>query len=356
MDSAELKNYIKENEKIKEILEYCDCHNINDNKDFIRCSLNGKNNNAIGVNKETLYVNDFSNSDLTGDIYYFVMNLKNISFSQCMKELHNLFNLEYNPFNIKKKEKVETIDPLHLFKKIKDNNFDVDIEDLKVYDENILDSFYPYVYEEWIKEGILEPIRKRYCIGFSEKFNRVVIPHRHYETGEIVGVIGRTINELHEELNIPKYFPIIRYSKSNNLYGLFENYFDIQKKKYVVVYEAEKSVMKRSARLDNTGVALGSHSMSLQQAKILKSLNVEIVIAMDNDVKYYDVLKMCENFYPLYNVSFIKDKNEILGKKDSPADTNMKNFDILFKNRIKYDNNWHEMFLKLEDKKNGKKN
>ena len=70
----------------------------------------------------------------------------------------------------------------------------------------------------------------------------------------------------------------------------------------------------------------------------------------------YDILKMCEKFYPLYNISFIKDNFNILKEKDSPADANIDNFNILFKNRIKYDDKWHNVFLKMEDKQNGKKN
>ena len=162
-------------------------------------------------------------------------------------------------------------------------------------------------------------------------------------SGEIVGIIGRTLNELYKELGIPKYFPILKYNKSNNLYGLYENYADIQNKGMCVVYESEKSVIRRSARKDNTGTAICCKNMSKAQAKILKSLNVEIVIALDNDVSLREILETCDMFYPTHKISFIKDKNGILGDKDSPSDTNIGNFNKLLDSRNFYNEEWKKI-------------
>ena len=353
MDALQLKEYISANNKIADILEDLGCHKIdNKDKEWVYASFpDGDNPKGIGLNKENLSFYSFSRN-IKGDIYSLISELKGIEFSEVIRYLHKLLGLKQGRFN--KKKDTEIIDPLALFKKIRAKSNPIDVAELESYEEDILNDFYPAITKDWVcNEGILEPIRCRFNLGFSFKHNRIVIPHLHWETGEIVGIIGRTNNELYKELDIPKYFPIVKYEKSNNLYGLYENYFDIQKAGYVVVYESEKSVVRRCARGDNTGVALCCKSLSKVQERILKSLNVEIIIALDNDVSMKEVLEMCDRFYPLKKVSYIKDKANMLGKKDSPADANLEGFNKLFDSRYKY----NEESVKLLDiiKKKGLK-
>ena len=347
METTELKQYIIDNNKICDILESLECKNIKEKGLFVTASFhNGDNPQGININKENLSFNSFSR-DLKGDIFSLVMYIKDCDFYENIKYLHGILGLKLT--HKKKENKIETFDPLSLFKKIIATRYSQDeIEELNKYGEDVLHDYYPYLTKDWIIEnGIIEPVRKKFDLGYSPKFNRIIIPHRHFETGEIVGIIGRTLNPLYKELDISKYYPIIKYNKSKNLYGLYENYAEIQNKGYVVVYESEKSVVRRSARLDNTGVALGCKNLSKYQLKILKSLNVEIIIALDNDVNLKETLEMCDLFYPSKKVSFIKDKWNILGEKDSPADTNIKNYDKLFKNRNNYNEEWKKILEKL---------
>lgn len=351
MNAQELKKYIIKNNYQKNILIYCDCHSIKKSKNWLRCSLKSKNNNAIGLNLKSLKIKDFSNSDLNGDLFSFIMNIKNISFAETIKEIHNLFNLKYEKYNKKVKNIKKNNDPLSFFKKIrKKSNNNIEIEDLKEYQNNIFDNYIPLLYKDWAKI-ITERTRKKFNIGFSPKKERIIIPHTHYEKGYMCGVIGRTVNELYDKLNIAKYYPIIPYKKSNNLYGLYENYAEIQKAGYVTVFEGEKAVLMRHTRLDSTCVSIGCNEISEQQIKILKSLNVEIVIAFDNDISLYQILKNCEKFYPLYNVSFIKDRWNILDKKDSPADANLKNYKKLFDRRIFYNDKIHKKFIEMKKRR-----
>ena len=77
----------------------------------------------------------------------------------------------------------------------------------------------------------------------------------------------------------------------------------------------------------------------------------EIIIAMDNDVSIWEILNMCEKFWGLRKVSFIRDTNGILGEKDSPVDAHNSDYEKLFKNRIVYDEKLHNRFLKEMKKK-----
>ena len=138
------------------------------------------------------------------------------------------------------------------------------------------------------------------------------------------------------------------YPKQLNLYGLYENYESIQKAGYVIVYEAEKSVLKRDSLNDPTGVALSGHTLSDEQIAILWGLNVEIVFAFDKDISVEEVWHNCNKIYKGKGrkVSYIQDKWDILSAKDSPADACNKKFQFLFENRITYGIEEHKKYLR----------
>ena len=130
----------------------------------------------------------------------------------------------------------------------------------------------------------------------------------------------------------------LHYPKSLNLYGLWENRCEIEKKRYITLFEAEKSVLKRDSRLDPTGSGLSGHTISNEQVSIILGLDIdEVVIAMDNDVDINVVRSLCEKFYLKKKVSYIYDTFGILGEKDSPADVCEEDYNKLFNSRIVYD-------------------
>lgn len=350
MNAYELKEHISQDrDRIIKILENLNCKKIDiKNKDYIYASFpDGDNPKGISLD-ENLNFKSFSRC-AKGDIFSLICNIKEIDFFESVKYLHNLFNLKLE-FNISKSEDEDTVDILSLFREIKNkSSSDFNIEEINTSIDNF--DYLPYINKEWIiKNGILEPIRKRFDLGFSPEQNRIVIPHKNWHNGEIVGIIGRTCNPLYKELDIPKYFPIRKYEKGKNLYGLYENYLEIQRNKIVVIYEAEKSVIRRSARFDNTGVALCCKHITEQQVNIIKSLHCEIVVALDNDCSFREILEVCDRFYPAYKVGFIKPKNKNIGLKDSIADLNNKQYNIEFENRQIYNDKWRDMLETLRKK------
>ena len=144
------------------------------------------------------------------------------------------------------------------------------------------------------------------------------------------------------------------HPKSINLYGLQENYKSIQLAGYVLVYESEKSTLKRHSRKDGTGVSLGSHSLSEDQVKILIGLNVSIIIAYDKDISLRHIRSECEKFYKIRSVYYIYDKHDLLKDKQSPADADNKIFNYLLKYKTQYNENEHVKYIKEE--KNGQTN
>lgn len=353
MTVNELKQYIFENEKIEHALESIGCHHIkyHANKEYYSCAnYDGDNETAINI-KNNSYLNVInwtrpSDFDEMADLITLTQYNKKISFVEAVKYLHSVLGLEFKyQGRVKKKPKIPRF--IQHYKKHMDVNR-INVEEIDVLDEEVLDDYVPYIHIDWFREGVMEWTRKKFGIMYSYRHSRVVIPHRYWLTGDLIGFNMRTTVELWKEIGIKKYFLSPGYNKAINLYGLWENREEIEKAGYVVVVEAEKSVLKRDSVLDHTLVALSGKSMSEEQRRILLGLNVkEIVIALDKDVPLYEVWHMCEKLWqggP--KVSYIHDKFDLLGSKDSPADARMKIYDYLFKYRVLYDESKHREYLK----------
>jgi len=352
----QLKEYIYENDKVEFILEEIGCHNINSTyKKEFRCGLpSHSNKNSVSVKKEpSLKVAVYGSDDeiIRGDIFTLVMNIKEKNFPKSVEYLHKLLGLKYERYKSNKKEE-NNDSPLNIFKKMssKSKGCKVDVSEIEFVDEHFISDYTPNLHESWIREGIISRTARRFNIGYDYDRKRIIIPHRYWQGDEndFIGVIGRTTldDKLVDMLGVPKYFPMKAYPKNINLYGLNENYKSIQETGYVSVFEAEKSTLKRHSRLDETGVGVGSHSLSDEQVKILISLDVEVIICYDQDVSLEHIRSECEKFYGIRKCSYIYDKWGLLGKKDSPADLSNKLYQFMFKYRVRYDEGEHKEYIK----------
>jgi DNA primase len=344
MNAYELKEYISKHNKIEEILLSLGCHSITQNNKETRCALPDKTNpTALRVYNDSLSVRSFASGfEFKGDIYTLVMELRCVNFVKAVGYIADLLGVQRT---YKKKEEKKVKSPSSIFKKkrrYKDQKYEVEI-----FHKEAMRDYIHLPHINFIREGILKKTHDKFSLAFDPRSNRIVIPHRYWagEENDFIGIMGRTIIENHKELGIHKYFPLKRHYKSMNLYGLNENYKEIQEKGYVVIYEAEKSVLKRHTRDDGTGVALCMHEISDEQVAILISLNVEIIVAMDKDIQPLKVWEICDKFYRKRMVSYIKDTKGLIGEKDSPADAHNDDYKTLFNNRYKYDERHHEKYL-----------
>lgn len=359
MQADELKSYIYEHDKVPMILESLGCHHINDksSKEHRAGLPNESNPTKISIKKtETLkskvYLGD--TESLHGDIFTLIMHINKCNFPDSVKYIHNLLGLEYKPQR-KKEEVVKKQSPLDIFKKIKTKYKRFDVKEIEIYSTDIMREYTPNLHLSWLREGILSFTARKFAIGYSYDSKRIIIPERLWcgEPHEFVGIMGRTTIENHELFDIPKYLAIKPYLRTVNLYGLQENYQAIQQLGYVSVHEAQKSVLKRHSRRDESGVAVGSHEISEQQARILLSLDVEIVVVMDKGITRQHIRSLCEKFYGKRKVSYIWDSLDLLKDKEAPADKIDKVYKYLFKNRIVYDEREHKEYLKELEKGKG---
>lgn len=358
MDTTSLKEYIFNNNKVEFVLDKIGCKSIkyHSSKNFYSATnYNGDNTGAVNVyNTKYLLIHNWtreSEFNDVSDIISLVQYNKKCSFVDAVKYLHNILGLELTPY--KKEEKKEKLDPLAIFKNvISRHRAIVDVAEIQAIKEEAINDYVPLLYIDWLREGVMPWAAKKFGLAYSYKYHRVVIPIRYWLDGTLVGFNQRTTVENYEELGIRKYFLTASYRKSLNLYGLWENREEIEDKKTVVICESEKSVLKRYSRNDGTCVALQGKKLSDEQRRIIIGLNVnEVIIALDNDVPIEEVRHICEQFYHIRNVSYVKDRWNLLGDKDAPADAENKVYNFLIKHRVKYDESEHQKYLNSLKKK-----
>lgn len=351
MSADELKDYIIENDNIVQILEALECHDIKEYTDEYRAALpQGTNKTAVCVKKGNLSsVIRNAEGNKAGDIFTLVMNIKGCTFGQANKFIHKTLGIPYK-YTKTSKDEITKVDPLQVFKKVQKRRHYLDVGNIKTYDDSFLSEYVQLPHISWIREGILPFACERFNIGYSYNRKRIVIPERLWSgtDDEYIGISGRTVIDNYEMFDIPKYFKLSdTYPKGFNVYGLNENYKTIQESGYVVVTEAQKSVLKRYSRKDGTCVAIGNCEITEQQVKILISLNVEIILCFDEGISIEHVRKECEKFYHIRPISYMFDRWKLMevGSKDSPADMPNKVYNFMRDHRVKYDESEHKKYL-----------
>lgn len=225
------------------------------------------------------------------------------------------------------------------------------IVELKLYDEKILKYLPQPRIATWEREGISKEIMKLRGIAYDPRTQAVVIPHYNID-GKLVGIRERTL--IKEDEIYGKYKPAILDGKMYNhplgfnLYNLNNSKKAIKVLKKAIVFEGEKSPLLYAsyfgAENDISVACCGSNLLS-NQVQLLLSLGVEeIIIAFDKQFQTIgdeEWKRLIKNYYALHNkygayvqISYLFDKENLLGYKDSPIDCGKEKFLTLFKNRV----------------------
>ena len=225
------------------------------------------------------------------------------------------------------------------------------IVSLKVFDDSFLKNMIQPRIIPWEKEDITPEIMKIHNICYDPKNQGIVIPHYDINNN-LIGVRERTLVKENEIYG--KYIPatingkMYNHPLSFNLYNINISKNNIRNIKKAIVYEGEKSCLKHGSYFgienDISVAACGSNLINYQ-VDLLLSLGVqEIIIGFDRQYKELgddDCRKWTKKLTEINNkykskvqISFLWDKEYLLGYKDSPIDQGPEIFMELFKNRI----------------------
>lgn len=336
--------HIKEEPEKQQLITNTICHNLSDGKMKLYYYYESKDFHCYTHCSKNYSVFDLviANHKLRGIELSFPESINWI-----LKTLGKEQN-DYKPegFHTTKKGVREEILWVNSFKKKKLVNLD-----LKTYTDKIFMLFSKKPHPLFLADNISKESMKKFEVMYYDKANRIIIPHRHYKTGKLIGLKSRCLN--FDEIDKGyKYIPLTvqnitySYPTYQNLFGLYQNKEFIKKIKRVVIFESEKSVMQFESYFPNQNfsVALCGSNISKQQVNMLLELGVEeVILALDKEYtilntpeadKYYEkLLRLGSMFSRFCKVSMIWDTEKLIGLKDSPSDRGKEVFIKLFKNR-----------------------
>lgn len=223
--------------------------------------------------------------------------------------------------------------------------------ELKTYEDTILTNLPRPIIKPWINEGITQEVMTKRNICYDPKNCGIVIPHYDIDN-RLIGIRERTLIKENEVYG--KYRPALlnkqlyNHPLSFNLYNLNNSKDNIANIKKAIVWEGEKSPMLYASYFgeeNDISVACCGSSFIQYQAWLLISLGVEeIIIAFDKQFKeigddeYKKLVTNLKGIHKKYGhfvkISFLFDKWDYIGYKDSPIDRGPDVFMELFKRRV----------------------
>jgi DNA primase len=297
---------------------------------FARSEEGGRNISIKLQDNEFLNVHDFVTS-AHQDIFSYICTEKGAEFREVLNKAKELLGLDdtWRPSQRKL-----------LFGGIYQNiGKNAQIE-LKIYDEDILDQYQRHGCLRFLRDGISLETQKFYNVSFDIITNRIIFPWRD-EHGSIVAIKGRLNEDIISEDDC-KYLYLYPANISRCLYNYSESYQHLYGADTLYVGESEKFCMQLHTMGIRNCVAVGSHSVSEYQAKLMLGLNVKnIVLMFDEGLKLEwiknnaDIIRKCAAMREIKLKWFDYRDCITIGSKDSPSDCGKKVWDEIVRENIK---------------------
>lgn len=324
MDVASLKEHIYNEELSEQVLENIGCHHItNHGNEYITCgNKDGDNKNAIVLYlNENLtvinYTRTLSKTKRATDLIDLVMFAEDLSFPEAMKFICNCIGIDYYNNDIE-----DVPESIQIIKMLKGMNSGSDVEDnepLKPINEKILSYYIPCGNSMFEQDNISLEIQQEFKVGYDPQSNRITIP-LYDIMGNLVGVKARLFKYDLTECDPPKYMFLARCNKSKLLYGYFENQKYIKDAQTLYVVESEKAVQQCASYGYRNVVATMGKTISRSQVELLVRLDKKIILALDQDVEYEELVNIKNMFPEQVPVYYIQDNEHLLQEKESPSD------------------------------------
>ena len=331
---GEIKETLLKNpEAIVEILEYFGFSHIKLSPREIRFARDNAGGRNISIRLERnqcLYTNDFARG-VSADFFQYIIQEKNVTFREVLQKTKQVLNLSDDWHPQEKKALFGGI-----YNNILRSNRDIV---LKTYDESVLDEYEKCGNLRFLRDGISLEAQRFWDVCFSVKDNAIIIPV-YNEFGEIIGTKAR-INDIPKE-GESKYFYPLPALTSQTLYGYAANYQYLYGADTVYVGESEKFCQQLYTVGIRNCVALGNHSISEKQSKLLLQLSTKSITLMFDEGLDMKIIQsnanMIRNMTSMMDVKiYFFDYRDCLelGPKDSPSDHGIKVWNEIIENNIK---------------------
>lgn len=314
---------------IIKILRITDFHSISfsDTKNEIRCAYyDGGNPTSVWIDCTTLQTYVFSKG-FGGDFVKLIATHNNWNISTTINCILKILGIK----DIKNISTPFIFDGLYKRRKKKK-------ETEAIYTQKDMENFIRHPNIRFLEDNITLATQYKFDIRYDTETNRIVVPW-YDKNGILVGATGRyNFNDLGSN---PKWKAILNFSKGKHLYGIYENYKDIESSDFVIIGESEKFVMQLDSYGYHNALALGNCNITDTQARIIKSLPVnKIILALDEGITIEHLMLQCQKLTGgIFNNSkeiycmYDKDNNILKkGSKNSPSDLGKENFEILLNN------------------------
>lgn len=321
---------------IENILEKYGFSNIEVNSREIRCGLNESTNNTsirIKLN-DKLTANDFGR-DIHGDLFSLIMKCKKVELKDILHTAKEELGISRLEFNKTKKIFGGFYDNIRVRN---GNNIEV-----KKYDENVMAEYVNKYNTKFLRDGISFETQKKFKVGICHSQLRISVPWFDFE-GSLVGIEGRYIGD-HKKDEVPKWFPLIPFPKSQFLYGYYQNYYSLQESETIYIGESSKFTMQLDSMGIFNGVALGGNSIHPNQIKQLSWLSPKkVIFCFDEGLEQDLIDRQVEKTKTMLKflgvkVGLVNDKkNELLkkGSKNSPSDIGIEGFKKLINEHVEW--------------------
>ena len=294
--------------------------------------MGGTNSSSLccWIDNPSLYTDIYTRSDYQSqsikDLIAAVGYMLNLTFPQSMKKICEICGFDYYQ-NLNEPDEPALLKHLAFWE---GKTQVIENEDkIRILPEKVLDQFVKLPSLMWYNEGIKISSQQYYQVAFDPISERIVFPI-YDSLGSLISVKGRDITNQHES----KYLYIFPCTRGNILYGEWQNTEEIKKAGSVLVFEAEKSVMKAHSLGFKNSIGIGTKSLTESQCQNILRLNTDIILCLDNDVSDIELNEIVKQLqYPVttQKIYIIRDRmNLYLGEKDSPVDT--KDFIELYNN------------------------
>lgn len=324
---------LQEPEKIVEILEkYNFCH-INHKPleiRFARDQSGGQNISMRLQNNEFANISDYARN-FSGDIFSFIMQERGVDFKSVLQETRKTLGLgdDWSP---PKKMMIFGGIYSNIGKNIK--------QEIKTYDESILDQYQKRGNLRFLKDHISLETQMKFGLRYSVESQRILIPIRDI-FGSLAGVKSRRNYETNDQ-DDPKYLYTLPCAKTMLLYGAHENYQHLMNADRICIFESEKATLACDSYGYNSAVSIMGSTLSSEQAKILLGFNAkEYCFMLDeglpietthNNAK---LLKSCAAMREC-KITFFDWRDSLsVGNKESPTDGGKDNFYYILQNEIR---------------------